>query len=377
MVIMHVVAPGEFGGLERVVQTLGRGLRGLGHDVHVLAVAVGKDTAQPFLAPLSEAGVSTHTLAVPGRGYLGERAAIAGVLRHVSPDVVHTHGYRADVVDAGVARGLGTPVVATVHGFTGGGWRNRTYEWLQCRAFRRFDAVVAVSRPLVGRLERAGVPRSRIHEVPNAWRPITPPLDRDAARRALGLAPEGFTVGWVGRLSQEKGPDILLHALVHLRDLPIRVSVLGNGPEQRSLAVQAQHLGVERQVHWHGIVPDAGRHFAAFDVFVLSSHTEGTPIVLFEAMAAGVPIVATRVGGVPDVLSPAEAALVAPADPVALAAAIRAVYRDPALGRERAQCASTRLLRDFAVEPWLDRYAAIYRLVRRRAPAAGAVAVGQ
>src|SRR5437667_12833884 len=86
MVIMHVVAPGEFGGLVRVVQMLGRGLRGLGHDVHVLAVAVGKDTAQPFLAPLAEAGVSTRTLAVRGRGYLDEHAAIAGVFRHVSPD---------------------------------------------------------------------------------------------------------------------------------------------------------------------------------------------------------------------------------------------------------------------------------------------------
>jgi len=377
MVIMHVVAPGEFGGLERVVQMLGRGLRGLGHDVHVLAVAVGKETPQPFLAPLAEAGVSTRTLAVRGRGYLEERAAIAGVFRHVSPDVVHTHGYRPDVVDAGVAQRLGIPVVTTVHGFTGGGWKNRTYEWLQCRAFRRFDAVVAVSRPLLGRLERAGVPRSRIHAVPNAWRPNTPPLDREAARRALGLAPNGFAVGWVGRLSHEKGPDILLNALAYLRDLPIRVSVLGNGREQRSLATRARELGVERQVHWHGIVPDAGRHFAAFDVFVLSSHTEGTRIVLFEAMAAGVPIVATRVGGVPDVVSPAEAALVAPADPAALAAAIRALYRNPALGRERAQRASTRLASDFAVDPWVERYAAIYRLVRRSTPVAGAVAVAQ
>src|SRR5439155_8355849 len=124
----------------------------------------------------------------------------------------------------------------------------------------------------------------------------------------------------------------------------------------------------------HGTIPDVGRQFAAFDVFVLSSHTEGTPIVLFEAMAAGVPIVATRVGGVPDVVSPAEAALVAPADPVALAAEIRAVYRDPAVARARAQRASARLRRDFALAPWLDRYAAIYRLVGRTTAATGAVA---
>jgi glycosyltransferase involved in cell wall biosynthesis len=373
MVILHVVAPGTFGGLERVVQMLGRGLRALGHDVHVLALALDQGAAQPFLAPLSEAGVATRTLALSGRAYLPERAAIAQVVRELSPDVVHTHGYRPDVLDAAVARRLGVPVVTTVHGFTGGGWKNRCYEWLQRRAFRRFDAVVAVSRPLVARLERAGVPRSRIHVVPNAWQPITPPLDRETARRALGVAPDAFALGWAGRLSHEKGADILLDALVHLTDLPISVAVIGSGPEQRSLAVRAQRLGVGGLLRWHGTVPDAGRHFAAFDVFVLSSRTEGTPIVLFEAMAAGSPIVATRVGGVPDVVSAAEATLVASDDPVALAAAIRAVYGDAAVARARARCARERLLKDFTLPPWLGRYESIYRLVSREAPAAMAV----
>ena len=109
--------------------------------------------------------------------------------------------------------------------------------------------------------------------------------------------------------------------------------------------------------------------FAAFDVFVLSSRTEGTPIALFEAMAAGVPIVATRVGGVPDVVSPLEAALVPAEDPVALAAEIRAIYRDPATGQRRARAARARLERDFSVAPWLDRYEAIYRLVSAGVPA--------
>ena len=102
---------------------------------------------------------------MPGRAYLRERAAIARLLREVRPDVVHTHGYRPDVLDAGVARGQGIAVVTTVHGFTGGGWKNRVYEWLQCRAFRRFDAVVAVSRPLVGLLERRGHPVSLVVRV--------------------------------------------------------------------------------------------------------------------------------------------------------------------------------------------------------------------
>ena len=88
MVIVHLVAPAAFGGLETVVQVLGRGLRGLGHDVHVLAVVAGGETADAFLAPLAEAGVSTRTLPVPGRAYLRERAAVAQALRQLRPDVV-------------------------------------------------------------------------------------------------------------------------------------------------------------------------------------------------------------------------------------------------------------------------------------------------
>src|SRR6266516_2717552 len=277
MVILHIVAPAEFGGLERVVHGLGCGLRDAGHDVHVAAVVAGPQEEDAFLTPLAEAGVQTHPLSVPLRGYVRERRAIAELCRSVRPDVVHTHGYRPDVVDAGVARSQGLPTVTTVHGFTGGGWKNRLYERLQCRAFRRFAAVVAVSRPLVERLRQSGVPAERIHEVPNAWRETVPPLDREAARHALGIPLRGFAVGWVGRLSHEKGPDVLLDALRHVTDLPLVVSMVGDGIERVSLEMRARHLGLDERVFWHGTVPDAGRLFRAFDVFVLSSRTEGTP----------------------------------------------------------------------------------------------------
>ncbi len=369
MVVLQVVAPGEIGGLERVAQALAWGLQGLGHDVHVAAVLDGPGEQHPFLAGLAHSGIQTYPFVLPGRAYLRERRAVAGLCRRLRPDVVHTHGYRPDVVDAGVARGLGIPIVTTVHGFTGGGWKNHGYEWLQFRAFRRFDAVVAVSRPLVERLAGAGVPRARIHAVPNAWREIDPPLDRAAARLALGIPSDGFVVGWVGRLSHEKGLDVLLDAVPHATDLPLVVSVVGSGTARAELQARARHLRLDR-ILWHGAVPDAGRLFRAFDVFVLSSRTEGTPIVLFEAMAAEVPVIAARVGGVPEIVSPDEAALVPPADPMALAAELRVVYRDPAQARERARRARERLRREFSLEPWLARYERIYQQVCRAAPAA-------
>jgi len=362
VLILHVAAPSDVGGLERVVQGLAREQCRAGHKVHVAAILTRPVADHPFFTPLVDAGVETHAV-VPGpRGYRRERGAVAELCRRLRPTVVHTHGYRPDVLDAGVARRAGIPVVTTVHGFTGGDWKNRLYEWLQCRAFRRFDAVVAVSQPLKTRLARAGVAPERIHVVPNAWR-SGPALDRVAARRTLGLAPEAFVVGWVGRLSREKGPDVLLEALGHVADLPLVASVIGDGAERRTLAAQARRLGLDGRVRWHGVVPDAAPLFAAFDLFVLSSRTEGSPMVAFEAMAAGVPVIATGVGGVPEMLSTEEAVLVPPDHPGALAIAIRAAYQAPAAARARAGRARERLGRDFGTESWCERYDEIYQVV--------------
>src|SRR5439155_14763401 len=144
--------------------------------------------------------------------------------------------------------------------------------------------------------------------------------------------------------------------------------VIGDGAERRPLAAQARRLGLDGRVRWHGVVPDAAPLFAAFDLYVLSSRTEGSPMVVFEAMAAGVPVIATDVGGVPEMLTPEEAAFVPPEHPAALAAAIRAAYRAPAAARARAARARERLCRDFGTERWCERYDGIYQLVSSRSP---------
>jgi glycosyltransferase involved in cell wall biosynthesis len=234
--------------------------------------------------------------------------------------------------------------------------------------YRRFDAVVAVSAPLHRELRAAGVPDRGLHVVQNAWTPAAPRLDRRQARETLTLPDTGFVVGWVARMTPEKGGELLLRAMAKLDDLPLTVSVIGDGPELAELRRAADRLGIGDRIHWHGSVAHAGRLFSAFDCFVLSAHTEGTPIVLFEAMEAQVPIVATSVGGVPDVVSPEEALLVGPNDAGGLARAVRATCEDRSSAQARAGRARRRLAEAFAVEPWLARYEAIYReaITRRR-----------
>jgi len=369
MLILHVLAPGAVGGLERVVRSLAAGHRALGHRVCVAVIHEAGQGDHPFVTALSELGIEVIPLRVAPRAYRTERAMIAELCGTLRPDVVHTHGYRADVVDAGVARSQRIPTVTTVHGFTGGGWKNRVYERLQRYAFRQFDAVVAVSRPLAEALVREGVPLGRVHEIRNAWDDAVTFLDHSAACSVLGVPSDGFRLGWVGRVSPEKGPDVMLQALALLGDTAVRLSMLGDGPERDRLQRRGEALGVAARMTWHGTVVEAASLFRAFDVFVLSSRTEGTPMALFEAMAAGVPIVATAVGGVPQVVSSAEAILVPPDDPTRLAAAIRETLRDPGAARDRARAARCRLEREFAVQPWLERYDMLYHTLAQRGAA--------
>ena len=368
MRLLHVVAPAGVGGLERVVQTLTAAQREAAHDVHVAAVVGGlnAEAEAQFSDPLLEAGVTLHRIDLPGRAYSRERAAIAAIAGSLKSEIVHTHGYRPDVVDGGAARSTGAASVTTVHGFTGGGIRNRLYEWLQRRSFRRIDAVVAVSLPLKRQLEADGIAREKLHLVVNAWRPFGTLLDRAAARSELGLSAEGATIGWVGRISREKGLDVLLDAVASMGDSAPRVAVVGDGPERQALELQHAARRDAGQLVWCGTVRDAARVLCAFDALVISSRTEGTPMVVFEAMAAGVPLVATRVGGIPDMVTDAEASLVVSGDIAALSRAIRGTINQPDAAGERARLAQARLERHTNARAWADRYSEVYHAALQR-----------
>ena len=359
--ILHVLAPAPAGGLESVVRQLAGGHGEQGHHVHVAAVVGEQGWDHPFVTSIAATRASIIPLRLPDRAYHRERDSIRAWCRVLRPDVVHTHGYRTDVVDAGVARSLGIPTVTTVHGLCGGGWRNRLYERIQVRAMRRFDAVVAVSRPLAAHLVQAGVRPERLQLIPNAYAQGSEPLDRALARRLLGVDDERLLIGWVGRLSPEKGPELMIRAVAALASHPVSVAVIGDGSERSRLRSLAWELGVADRIHWHGTIPDAGRLFPAFDLVLLSSQTEGTPMVLLEAMAAEVPIVATRVGGVEDLLTADDAFLVPPGDPASLANAVLDACHDQETAHARARTAKQRLLAHYSLPPWLDRYEQLYR----------------
>lgn len=359
MVIAHVLAPAAFGGLETVVESLSRGQADSGDQVVVIGVFTEEPGSSAFWQGVLDSPVTAVTLVVPHRGYLTERRAVREALAGHGVEVLHTHGYRADVVHATTAKGMHIATVTTVHGFTGNGLKNRVYELLQRRAFRKFDAVVAVSEPLRGQLVAGGLQPERTRMIRNAWTPTSTPLTQEEARSALQAEIDGARIGWVGRLSPEKGPDVMVRALGLMARKDVRLSLVGNGRMGTDLKKLARQSGVDARIDWHGEVAGVARYLKAFNALAITSWTEGTPMILFEAMAADVPVVATRVGGIPDVVSEREAVLIEPGDEGRIAEALDATLERPSESRARAEAARIRL-GDFAVTPWIERYRSLY-----------------
>ncbi|MEJ2540587.1 MAG: glycosyltransferase [Gemmatimonadota bacterium] len=367
--VCHICAPGEVGGLERVVQGLALGQHRSGLRSEVISVIEPGEGPHAFAGPLREGGVPVHEVRLPGRAVLAERRAVRDLLEGLSPDVLHVHGYRPDILHGTTARSLGIPTVSTSHGSTNSGGKTAFFEWLQTRLMRRAGAVVAVSTPIARKLEGSGVPPRLIHVIPNAWVGGTPFLSRDEAREALGIEPERRVVAFVGRLWTEKGPDVFVEALLRVSDPSVLALVIGDGFERSRLEARVREAGQEDRFRFMGSVNPAAPLFRAFDLFVLSSRTEGTPIVLFEAMASGVPTVVTPVGGVPDVVGQDGALVVPSEDPEALARAVQASLDDPRTAQARARSALERL-EAFGADPWLERHERLYRSLTRGGPGA-------
>ena len=239
-------------------------------------------------------------------------------------DVVETHGYKANILASLLARRYGKPWIAFIHGETWDKRRLRPYFAIERVAIRHAGRVVVMSRAMIDAVHAKGVPRERIRVLHNAC------LDIPESPRALADAAEPV-IAVIGRLSPEKGADIALAVLARVRRIVprARLLVVGEGPERTTLGRQADQLGVADAVGWLGYRDDVRAIYREADVVLVPSRSEGLPNVVLEAMGHGVPVVATAVGGVPELVVHACTGYLAPTGDVeALAAATSALLRD-------------------------------------------------
>lgn len=367
--IVHVCAPAVFGGLERVVQGISRGLVRRGHHVAVVAVLEPGASCDLFVEPLLDVGVDTHVVSVPRRAYFKEVKVVGDLLDTLRPQVLHTHGHRPDLLHPGHARRRGIAVVTTLHGFGNAGGDSSFSERLQTRTLERFDQVVAVSPSIASSLVDFGVSPWRVHLIPNAWEPPVRSHPRAEARRMLNVSGDTPVIGWVGRLCEVKGPDVFIDALGELRRRSRRdwvACVVGDGPDRPALEARVRAARLEACVRFVGVVPEASSILSAFDLLVSSSRSEGTPMVLLEAMGARVPVVASYVGGIPTLLDGdgrhSLGWLVPPQDPSALASAIADALEDAKGRSARAEMARMRVESEYGVDLWVRRHEELYRL---------------
>ena len=363
MRVLHFCAPARAGGIETVIRLLAGAQRVAGYSAEVALTLEQTGESHPFAVTLRDAGVPTHEIVVGNRGYYREVVALGQLARSCKADVLHSHGYRSDIMGALLRLRSAASHVATLHGFIGGSRRGRVNEAVQLRALRGAAGVIAVSHSVAIRAQRSGVPAERIGQIPNAVPAADGRKTRAAARSELGLSGDGPVIGWIGRFSHEKGPDVFADACASMPGL-VNVVMIGDGPMRSSVTEHLRGAGVGAVLP--GLVADAATLLPAFDVLVLSSRTEGTPMVLLEAMATGIPIVTTAVGGVPDVLSPLMARLVPSEDPVALAAAIREVLADRPGSVARADCAHDRWAHRYHIASWVAAHDAFYQAARER-----------
>ena len=362
--VVQTVLDLEAGGLERVVADLARRLDPLRFDVHVLALR--------FLGRHAEGLERYATLHVaphlPRWTMLWPRP-LEQMFRSIAPHVVHSHS-GAWYKSALAARRARVPaIVHTEHGRPDpDSWQGRAVEYL---ASRKTDVLIAVSAELGHRMVGHVSPRCAIDVIVNGvdTERFAPERSAAAWRERLGLAAETPVIGCVSRLDPIKDFPMLLEALALLRrgwqgSAPPVLVIAGEGPEQARIAALTETWGLGDAVHPVGWVGEPVDLYPLFDVFTLSSRSEGTSIALLEAMSCGVCPIVTAVGGNPAVLGPELVSLLVPSgDSPALAASWRNVLTQPPVLDAHGAAARARVVDHFSLAAMVARHESLYERV--------------
>jgi glycosyltransferase involved in cell wall biosynthesis len=361
--IVHVLSSFGVGGQERVALDLAIGQRARGHAVSVISLAPPPDGA--MADEFAAAGVAVGR--VPKRGGLDPTLVprLARALRDRRAEVVHTHNPLPLIYGAPAARLIGAAAIHTKHGANPTNRRNRL---LRRAAAVLTHAFVAVSDTTADQARaRRDVAEGKLHTIPNGIRldRYAPDAEARAATRVeLGLG-DAWVVGTVGRLDTYKNQAMLVRAMAPLLSSRVRLVVIGDGDNRAEVEAAVAALPDPRWVVMTGRRMDVPRLVHAFDVFALSSKTEGLPLVVPEAMAAGLPIIATAVGGLPSVVDDGVTGLLVPVDEAALAAALVRLERDRELARAMGTRAREVALARYSHDRMVDAYLELYARARR------------
>jgi glycosyltransferase involved in cell wall biosynthesis len=306
-------------------------------------------------------------LSIPDRGPLDWRvvAELAKVCRRERVAIWHGHDYKSNLLGLLLRRRHPMRLVTTVHGWVRHTKRTPLYYGLDRYSLRHYERVICVSEDLRDRCLACGVPEGRCVLIENAIDTghFSRSTGREEARRRLGIMPGRLVVGAVGRLSPEKGFDVLIRAANRLvaSGVDLELLIAGEGDDEGRLRALVDGLGLAGRVRLLGYQADPCTLYEALDAFALSSLREGLPNVLLEAMAMEVPVVATRIAGVPRlVVDGGNGLLVGPASEGELAAALRRLLDDDIMRLRLGRAGRRTVEADYGFEARIRRIRSIY-----------------
>ena len=318
-----------------------------------------------FVSAARAAGIDTHVIRERRRFDREVIPQLREIVARVSPDIIQTHNGKSHLLmrslpDLRAQRSW----FAFQHGYQDTDLKLRLYNQVDRLTLRSADRVVSVCQAFAARLIDYGVRPERIRILHNSAVPVTPSAEgeRLGLREQLRIADSESVILTIGRLSREKGHADLLRAVAQLPATRAwKLVVVGIGPEQDALDALASELGVRERVVFAGFHANVSAFYSIADLFVLPSHSEGSSNVLLEAMMSSVPIVATKVGGTPEILSDENTGLLVPvSEAPALAAAIDRLLSDRTLASRLSDAAHLRANREFSVNRYRQRLSSFY-----------------
>lgn len=359
--VVHAVEAGGMYGLERMLLALLPSLRMRGVDARLLALNAPTDPGAGLCELLSDEEVPV-ALAGSGRR-LGTRSLYRAwvTLSRWQPAIVHTHGYKATIIVGAMALLQGRRTVKTQHAEALRHPRLARQLRIESQVVSRYDRLVAVSEEIRSELLTRGFAEDRVRVVPNgiSRRAITPRTVRQPSAPLRLL--------YLGRLVEGKDVHLLIEAVRRLtaEGHPLELIIAGDGPRRVELEQQAATGGlVPGIVRFPGFVGEPENLLAEADIFILPSQHEGLPISILEAMAVGLPIIASRVGGVPSVVRDGKEALLIPAGSQdGLDAALRTLVMNVSLRTGLGRRAQERFEASWTADVMAEAYAALYREV--------------
>jgi glycosyltransferase involved in cell wall biosynthesis len=361
--ILQLGSPTGLYGAERWILALIRHLDSSRFETWVGAIKDHVFQEVPLCIEAARFGFQTHVFHSCGRLSFSAVRQLRHFILKKRINILHTHGYKTDLLGLLATAGTSCKIITTPHGWTKKpDLKLLSYEILDRFSFPFFDSVVPLSDDLYEQLSRIPGMNGKLELIKNG-------VDIDEIDAVQSVSKEiaswkkeeALVIGFTGRLTPGKGLDLLLNAVAQYGQPNWRLAIVGDGEQLPELKSMAQRMGIDRQVRFFGFRPDRLSFLKGFDIFVLPSRSEGIPRCVMEAMAAGVPVVASDVVGCRNLVDGKTTGLLfKPDKPQQLAAALKSIMSDPTLKHTITRNARTCICTHFSAARMAKQYEQLF-----------------